>query len=118
MSGPPLAMDVSQLQEREVELVSAAPQTAIDLTMSRKNQEPLITYNEGGSENLPLQQTPTVNAGDTTRQNETESRGERGEGVREEEGVGDGEGVIPPTQATPPPPTEDEHVLIVEDSPQ
>lgn len=83
--------------------MSEAPQTNIDLTLSRKAQEPLINANDGGKESLPL------------------PPGETDDG--EEEKNSTGEGVTrPDSQAAPPtPPTnndDNKHVLIVEDPPQ
>ena len=82
--------------------MSEAPQTNIDLTLSRKAQEPLINANDGNKENLPL---PTGETDDREEENST------------------GEGVTPPdSQAAPPTPLtnddDNEHVLIVEDPPQ
>jgi hypothetical protein len=111
-----------KLQGEEVELVSHTPQTTVDLTLTRKHQEPVMNADDRGEESFPPQQTETLMTnsenGDTTGlQTEADGR-EGGEGEREN--TAENDGLTPPTQdsqATPPtPPTndDDEQVLIVE----
>ena len=103
--------------------MSETPTTNIDLTMTRNHQDPLVNANDRGEENLPLE-TETLATTSKNNGAETGAAGGDGESEGKNNIIAKEDGLTPPTldsQATPPtPPTNDdnEHVLIVEDSPQ